>query len=265
MEKGVVFDIRRYSVHDGPGIRTTVFLKGCPLECAWCHNPEGIKKEKAEITRKRSLNGKLHSYTEVVGKTMSTKEVFGLIEKDRIFYEESRGGVTFSGGEPLMQHRFLAELIAMCRVAGIHTAIDTSGQATAEAFTVVKEADLLLYDLKCAGTGKHKEWTGRGNEIIIKNLNSLSRSGPLLVIRIPLVPGFNTGHAEMAAIKDLLAPMKHRILRIDILPYHKLGQQKYMEHGMTRRMKIDDSPSEDEISVAVRVFESEGYAVKQGG
>lgn len=265
MQKGLVFDIRRYSVHDGPGIRTTVFLKGCPLECAWCHNPEGIIKEKVEITRERSLNGKNHSYMEVVGKTMSTKEVFDLIEKDRIFYEESNGGATFSGGEPLMQHRFVGDLIAMCRMAGIHTAIDTSGHASAQAFNVAKEADLLLYDLKCAGTYKHKEWTGQGNELIIKNLKSLPRSGPPLIIRIPLVPGFNAGHVEMDAIKDLLVPLKQRILRIDILPYHQLGQQKYRDHGMTRRMKIDETPSKDEISDALRVFESEGFAVKQGG
>ncbi len=262
--EGLVFDIRRYSVHDGPGIRTTVFFKGCPLECAWCHNPEGIRPDMEIINRRHILNGKTYLYKEVVGNLKTSGEIFNIIEKDRIFYEESEGGATFSGGEPLMQPEFLRELIGMCRKAGIHTAVDTSGHASARDFTAVLNSDLLLYDIKSANPVKHKEWTGKGNELILKNLRSVAREGPFLIIRIPLVPGFNSEEAEITAIRDLLVPLKSRIIRIDILPFHNLGVRKYIDTGRKRSMKTDVTPTGDEIDMALQIFTDKGFEAKMG-
>ena len=265
MERGLIFDIRRYSVHDGTGIRTTVFLKGCPLSCAWCHNPEGIKYCEETINRRHTLNGETHDFKQVVGNWKTTGEVFDVIKRDRIFYEESGGGATFSGGEPLMQPEFLDEIISVCRNAGIHTAIDTSGHAPAETLNVARRSDLLLYDIKSVDPVKHKYWTGRGNELIIKNLKALARSGPSLIIRIPLIPEFNCEAKDIIDIRNLLAPMKSRIMRIDILPFHKLGQQKYIDTGIKRRLKINRPPTGEEVDMALQIFTDEGFEVKKGG
>jgi pyruvate formate lyase activating enzyme len=265
MERGLVFDIRRYSVHDGTGIRTTVFLKGCPLVCAWCHNPEGIKTCKETISRSHILNGENYPYEQVIGNWRTSGEVFDLIERDRIFYDESDGGATFSGGEPVMQPEFLYEILSMCRKAGIHTAIDTSGHAPAETFRVVWKADLLLFDVKSADPVKHEQWTGKGNELILKNLRSLSRSGPPLIIRIPLIPGFNCEEKELTAIRNLLMPMKARIMRVDILPFHNLGRRKYTDTGMKRRLEIERTPTANEVEMAMQLFANKGFEVKKGG
>jgi pyruvate formate lyase activating enzyme len=262
--EGLVFDIRRYSVHDGPGIRTTVFLKGCPLECAWCHNPEGIRPDKEVINRRHFLNGKKYPYKDIVGNLKTSEEVFDIIEKDRIFYEESEGGATFSGGEPLMQPEFLHELIGMCRKSGIHTAVDTSGHAPARDFNAALNSDLLLYDIKSANAVKHKEWTGKGNELILKNLRSVARKGPFLIIRIPLVAGFNSEKAEITAIRDLLVPLKSRIIRVDILPFHNLGVRKYIDTGRKRSIAIDVTPTGDEIDMALQIFTEKGFETKKG-
>ena len=266
MQKGLVFDIRRYSVHDGPGIRTTVFLKGCPLHCPWCHNPEGILAEPQLITRNRKLNGKTSTYEETVGKWLSPEEVLAVVEKDRIFYDESGGGITFSGGEPLMQPDFLLEMLSLCRQAGIHTAVDTSGHALNEVFEIIAQnADLLLYDLKTTDNSKHLAFTGVSNELSLINLKSLSEDSPGLIIRIPIIPGFNSEPEQFGALREELLKLKVQIQRVDLLPYHPLGRQKYKNLGMKAPMDLYSEISEEHFGILSEIFINSGFDVKKGG
>lgn len=266
MERGLIFDIRRYSVHDGPGIRTTVFFKGCPLRCQWCHNPEGIGTNLQKICRTRQLNGRKWTYEEIVGKEYSSVEVFNEISKDLIFYEESGGGVTFSGGEPLMQPDFLLELLVMCREAGIHTAVDTSGFAGENVFSeITRNTDMLLFDLKTADSEKHSAFTGSGNETILKNLKSLVSPLPELVIRIPLIPGFNDQVSDISAIRNILIQSKLSVKRLHLLPYHRFGRHKYEALGNKEPPVFSPEISDVRIHELFNIFEGSGFSVKIGG
>ncbi len=254
LKKGLIFDIRRYSVHDGPGIRTTVFLKGCPLRCVWCHNPEGLLQEQQVIRRERSLDGHRTICEEIVGTWYTTGEVLAEIQKDVLFYEESGGGVTFSGGEPLLQSDFLAEMLLMCREAGIHTAVDTSAYADAGIFTkIVRLTDLVLFDMKCLDDETHLKWTGAGNKLILANLESLKgmtserTHSPKLIIRIPIIPGVNDNYKEMHYICDYLSGLDISLEKIELLPYHKLGRNKYEAMGMTAPELV--KPTDKSISI----------------
>ncbi len=266
MNKGLIFDIRRYSVHDGPGIRTTVFLKGCNLRCAWCHNPESWLSEPQPIKRVRSMNGHKHEVTETVGKWYTAAEVMNIILKDRLFYEESGGGVTFSGGEPMLQEEFLTEMLSLCKENEIHTAVDTSGFVEAETFrSVAGRANLLLYDIKSPDEGVHLANTGAGNRQILENLNWIKDNGPDIIIRIPVIPGVNNKPGEMRNIRDILSVVGNRIRRIDLLPYHRLGRQKFENLGMTYNGGIEGEIGKDEIISFMKIFSEAGFRVKKGG
>ncbi len=266
MVKGLVFDIRRYSVHDGPGIRTTVFFKGCPLNCAWCHNPESWFDEPQVIERDRVFNGQSKRVKETVGQWYSAEEIIDIVMKDRVFYEESGGGLTVSGGEPLKQGAFLRELLTMCHQNGIHTAVDTSGYAPEDQFSEISDlAKLVLYDIKSANNTKHQEYTGVSNDLIIKNLYSLKEKGPGIIIRIPVIPGFNDQMAEMRAILDLIRPVKERIQRVDLLPYHRLGVHKYESLGMQPSRIVAQNINHDEITAFMKLYTDNGFLVKKGG
>lgn len=266
MKEGLVFDIRRYSVHDGPGIRTTVFLKGCPLNCAWCHNPESILFEPQKVTRCRKLNGHARYVEEEIGRWVHSDDVLKEVERDRIFFEESRGGVTFSGGEPLAQPAFLLDMLSICSEAGIHTAVDTSGYAPADTFREVADhADLLLFDIKSANPEKHKAFTGVDNLVIIENLLSLTVHDPEIYLRIPVIPGFNDTTRDMLDILELLKRVKARIVRIDLLPFHRLGRQKYDALGMVAPPPFEPEPDEQKLMQFMQVFSEAGFAVKKGG
>jgi pyruvate formate lyase activating enzyme len=266
MEKGLVFDIRRYSVHDGPGIRTTVFLQGCPLRCSWCHNPEGLKAEPVIISRKRRLDGKVYHYDKATSEWYTPEAVFEVIEKDRIFYEESGGGVTFSGGEPLMQPGFLLDLIELCRKNGIHTTLDTSGYAPENIFkTVTDITDLVLFDLKSTDNEKHILFTGADNKLIISNLKSLNGEKPKLIIRIPVIPGFNTGAGETEAMRDQIANLDIQVSRVDLLPFHSLGHQKYRSLGIKYRMDPLMVADNEILENMTHIFMQGGFKVKKGG
>ncbi len=266
MPKGLIFDIRRYSVHDGPGIRTTVFFKGCPLRCSWCHNPEGISPEQQQITRTRTVDGRKRAYQETVGKWFSPVEVLDILLKDRVFYEESGGGVTFSGGEPLMQPEFLNEMLLLCKKEGLHTAIDTSGHATGQIFNrTVKNTKMLLYDLKTTDNKIHKSFTGQDNYLALKNLLSLDETGPAVIIRIPVIPGFNSELAGMEDLCNLLAGLKARVQRVDLLPWHGMGHEKYRNLGMAPP-PFQGNGSDDEYLVSlIDLFAKGGFNVKKGG
>lgn len=229
--QGLIFDIRSFSVHDGPGIRQTVFLKGCPLRCLWCHNPESQENTTETMTSYKKLGGQTFTRTEEVGRLMSVEEVMQSIEKDVLFFEESGGGVTLSGGEPLMQPEFSAALLGGCRKSGIHTALDTCGFAEPDIIEMVLPyTDLFLYDLKLADDEAHIQYTGVSNRPVLKNLKKISASGKPIFIRIPLIPGVTDTEENLSGLKHIIEQTQG-IRRIDLLPYHAIAKSKYERMG----------------------------------
>ena len=253
--KATIFDIERNSYVDGPGIRTTVFFKGCNLRCAWCHNPEsqspkpqmmfyknkctgcGKCKEKCpNHLESCELCGKCtlycpHDAREICGKEYTVDEVMREILKDKVFYENSGGGVTFSGGECMLQIDFLEEILKACKQNGIHTAVDTAGLVPFEFFErIIPYTDLFLYDVKCYDSEKHKQYTGVGNELILENLKRLLATDKSVWIRIPIIPTVNDTEEEIRSIRSFLlscgTPEK-----VELLPYHAMGKHKYAAIG----------------------------------
>jgi pyruvate formate lyase activating enzyme len=263
MTAGFIFDIKRYAIHDGPGIRTTVFMKGCPLVCRWCHNPEGIEPQPFLAYRKNrcircaecvencpeqalSLNpeGVVFSGSqctqcftcsdicpaearEKVGRKFTARELLSEIQKDIPFYDTSGGGVTFSGGEPLLQADFLIDLLQLCGTEHIHRAVDTSGYASCETLMAVAEnSDLILYDLKMMDSDKHEKFTGVSNRLILDNLRRLAAKRIDLIIRIPLIPGVNDDMQNMNRTGSFLKRWASAA-KVQILPYHDFQKTKY--------------------------------------
>ena len=270
---GLVFNIQRFSVNDGPGIRTTVFLKGCPLHCLWCHNPESISPKKELIVREdrcircgdcMSLckNGAISRQEgefvtsrelckqcgdcvdlcyaearEIVGKEMTVEEVMNEIEKDSLFFDESGGGVSFSGGEPLLQHEFLLGLLKASKHKGHHTVVDTTGFTTPAILErIVPFVDLFLYDLKTLDDKKHKEYTGVSNQTILENLRLLVRLHKEVIVRIPVIPGVNQTSEDIQQIGSFIEALGG-IREVQLLPYHQTGVDKYRRLGLDYRMK----------------------------
>ena len=281
MTRGVIFDIKRFAIHDGDGIRTTLFLKGCPLKCEWCHNPEGISHlpEISLYSHKcvncgecvsvcpvgaHSLVGGEHSFDrkkciacgaceevclgsaiKLWGRSVLPEQIIGELLLDREFYETSGGGVTLSGGECLMQADFAGELLAMLKAEGISTAVDTSGLVPRESLDkVVPYTDVFLYDLKAVDPELHKKCTGRDNSLIIENLRYLDSLGKRIEIRIPFVPGRNDGEAEKMA--ELIDPL-HSIERVRVLAYHNYAASKYDSLGMANTLQ-ERIPKDSEIA-----------------
>ena len=237
--RGCIFDIKRFTLHDGPGIRTTVFLKGCPLFCAWCHNPEGIGFQPIEWTQERHFEGRSFVEKEVVGRYVETEELFCTLQRDHPFYRESGGGVTFSGGEPLAQTPFLLSLLRCCKASGIHTCVDTSGYGAQEDFLQIAEnCGLLLIDLKHADDAKHFEGCGISNRQIINNINSIKHLSTPVWLRLPMIPDFNMDtHSweQMVALLDKIR--SDQIKQIHLLPFHQIAAHKYLKCNMEYRMK----------------------------
>ena len=240
--KATIFDIERNSYVDGPGIRTTVFFKGCNLRCKWCHNPESQNAKKDILFYKNKCTGCgrcegltldnesffcFNDAKEICGKEYSVDEVFAEVIKDKAFYEASGGGVTFSGGECMLQIDFLTKILKKCKENGIHTAVDTAGHIPWESFEkVMPYTDLFLYDVKCFSESLHIEGTGVSNKQILQNLQRLSDNfNGDIIIRIPIISGFNDTFREMTKISDFLKNI--RCKSIELLPYHKMGEHKY--------------------------------------
>ena len=255
MNKAIFFDIQRNSFVDGPGIRTTVFFKGCNLKCAWCHNPESqsakpqmmFYKDKCTGCGKCKsvcpyhleqceLCGKCTLYCpvdarKVCGKEHTVDEVLKEVLKDQAFYETSGGGVTFSGGECMLQIDFLAEILKKCKENGIHTAVDTAGHIPFESFEkILPYTDLFLYDIKIFDSQKHKQYVGVSNELILENLKKLFERKAKLWIRIPIIPDVNDSIEEIQKIKDFLKTIG-TAEKIELLPYHAMGENKYRAIG----------------------------------
>lgn len=253
---GNIFDIQKFSVIDGPGIRTTVFFKGCNLRCGWCHNPESQKKRAELLFYKNkcvscgmcdrvctrgdgecTLCGKCTLYCpvharEIVGKAYTAGEIYEQIIADKLFYDTSGGGATFSGGECMLQIDFLEEVLKKCHQAGVHTAVDTAGCVPWEYFQrVLPFADMFLYDIKCFTESLHRKGTGVSNGLILENLEKLSKeTNADIIIRIPVIPGFNADDDEMRRMADYAAGL--RVASVELLPYHAMGENKYAALGM---------------------------------
>jgi len=328
MESGIIFDIKKYSINDGPGIRTTVFLSGCPLACLWCHNPESqslrpellyranrclgcgtcmdicpenaismevenqdtenadkhgeifVKKsvlfreirvfrvpriftDRSKCTRCQTCISACYSGArEFSGREMTVGEVMSQVEREIPFYDESGGGVTFSGGEPLMQPGFLAALLKACRKQEIHTVVDTSGFANWNVFEQIRQdVDLFLYDLKQMDSIRHKEVTGVPNEPILENLRRLSAVGAKCVVRIPLIPGINDDEVNLVESGKFLAGLG-QLEGVELMGYHDIAQAKYEGLGMEYRLKGLKSPSVDALERAESVMSRFNFRVK---
>jgi pyruvate formate lyase activating enzyme len=301
MIKGTIFDIKKYAIHDGPGIRTTIFFKGCPLRCWWCHNSEGLKLE-PEITFKenrcikgcsecievcqrgalsRSGQGVViqrdkcnlcgeciqacpSEALQIIGRKMTVAEVMKEIEKEMVFYDESGGGVTFSGGEPLMQPEFLEAILKECKEKNINTALDTSGYASSEVMDKISDkVDLFLYDLKLMDEEKHKKYTGVSNKLILENLRKLAARGSKVAIRIPLIPGINDDEDNINRTAELIHSLEI-IKNISLLPYHKAGREKYKRLNLLDKMSKTQAPSAERVKEIMKSLKHLGFSVKIG-
>jgi pyruvate formate lyase activating enzyme len=258
---GNLFDIKRYSSHDGPGIRTTVFFAGCPLRCAWCHNPEAIALCGEQADAARDMMRERGTSLRWVG-AVAADDVLAEIERDVPYFDLSGGGVTFSGGEPLHQAEFLLELLRRCKSRDIHTAVDTTGCAKpAEIEAVASLADLFLYDLKLMDPAAHRQFTGVTNHLILDNLALLDKLGANVWIRIPFVPGANAGEENIQATISFLTEQTSFRL-VSLLPYHRIGEAKYARLGMDFRMHGVEPPTAEAVAAARAAFENAGFEVQ---
>ncbi len=297
---GVVFDIKQFSLHDGPGIRTTVFLKGCVLRCWWCHNPESQSSE-AEVSFLRGrctrcgqcravcpqggppemADGKAGAIVcircgacvercpsqarQMVGRRITAGDVVGEAMKDRIFYDDSGGGVTFSGGEPLAQPQFLAELLRACRARGLHTAVDTCGFAPRrDLLAIAALADLFLYDLKALDPHRHRQGVGQSNALIVENLQALGRVHGNVWVRVPVVPGFNDDPGELNAIVGFAASVAG-VRQINLLPFHKAGFHKSAGLGRPDSLPAMPCCSAGALERTAEALRTHGVPIKVGG
>ena len=295
-DSGTIFDIKRFAVHDGPGIRTTVFLKGCPLNCPWCHNPEGISpapqlvftpgecigcgncvevcpqgihrldQGRHVIDRERCLacgacvEGCFAGALRLAGRRVTVDEVMEEVVRDRPFYERSGGGMTLSGGEPLLQYEFAAALLRAAKAAGLHTALDTSGFVSWRRLEgLLTCADLILCDLKHMDLERHIALTGVSNERILRNLRRLDAAGQEMWIRIPLISGQNDEEANYHGMGRFLSGLKH-VERIEILRYHRLAESKYGNVGATYPLHGLEPPSEEEAESRRQILVSYGLS-----
>lgn len=255
---GIVFDIKRFALHDGPGIRTTVFMKGCPLRCWWCHNPESIR-EIPESINVKSLNNSSSDFCEedeLFGKNYSANDLLDEIKKDKIFFDESGGGVTFSGGEPLVQHLFLEEMLKLCKEDGINTVVDTSGYADYSFLESIYDyTDIFLYDLKIMDDEIHKKFTNVSNKQILQNLERLAARDNKVVIRIPLIPNISDTTENLSQISQFISTLKN-IKRIDLLPYNKIAESKYKRLNKPSKLGELVSQSEEELETIKSKFDN---------
>ena len=297
--KANIFNMQKFSIHDGPGIRTTVFFKGCPLKCIWCHNPESqnLSKEVLYDKNKCTLCGNCvktcqnnaieinnnflnmnmdkctfcgdctlyctNSARQIAGKEYTVDEVMEEVLKDRVFYKNSKGGVTLSGGEPLIYADFVEELLMKLKKENIHTAVDTCGCVDFMVFErISKYTDLFLYDLKTMDDEKHILYTGVSNINIIDNLIKLSKIHNNINLRLPLIEGLNADEDNILGILRLIK--KTNIKKINLLPYHDIAMHKYEKLGR-EYSECMKRPADEKLKRIKEIFEKEGYRVKIGG
>ncbi|MEE9555427.1 MAG: glycyl-radical enzyme activating protein [candidate division Zixibacteria bacterium] len=263
--EGIIFDIKKFAIHDGPGIRTTIFFKGCPLNCWWCHNPESRNPNPEKMTSNtvsRDYFSRRYSGHETLGFRVSVERAISEIIKDRIFYDQSGGGVTFSGGEPLSQVDFLSSLLKACRERNIHTTVDTCGFAPWDDFERIYDlVDLFLFDLKILNNELHTKYTGVSNELVLSNLERLASSGKKVVVRIPLIPEITDTKENLEGIAGFLGKLDG-IRFVSLLPYNKLGEDKFRRYEIPGRRFSSETQDADFVGKCGAWFESCGLNVK---
>jgi pyruvate formate lyase activating enzyme len=249
MTSGIVFDIKEFAVHDGPGVRTTVFLKGCPLACMWCHNPESQSIQPQVI---RSLSGE-----RVAGTEYSARELASLLNEQAAILRTNGGGITFSGGEPLFQAEFVAEVIDY--LDDLHVLLDTCGYSSKQDFLLLlARSNLIFYDLKLIDRETHRHYTGCDNDLILHNLQLMSESGKPFIIRVPLVPGVTDTDENLAGIANTVAKLPG-LIEVDLLPYNRAAGSKYEYAGMKFMPEYDEARP---LNINMQIFERAGLKVK---
>lgn len=302
MNAPFIFDIKRYAINDGPGIRIVIFFKGCNLHCAWCHNPESIIPkpermyalskcincqtcvivcpEKALLLTNKGIETDIKKCKmcgrcaavcptkaiEISGRPMVVDEIMNEIEKERVFFDQSGGGVTFSGGEPLLQSKYLIELLDECGKRGIHRAVDTAGFVNTKIILeVAKRTDLFLYDIKMIDSDKHIKWTGVHNEIILENLKRISQTGVKVIIRIPFIGGVNDDAENIEATALFISQLSGGEKEVNLLPYHKIAQTKYQKLGRPDDFLLLHEPSKEAQKQAISIFQQYKINASIGG
>ncbi len=257
LAEGRIFDIQKYSIHDGPGIRTIVFLKGCALRCRWCCNPESQSFDIETM----NMNGK----EKIMGRDVTVAEVMDVVLQDRFYYRRSGGGLTLSGGESLLQPHFAVPLLMAAHAAGINTAIETTGIALWEVVEqFLPHLDYILMDIKHTNSAKHKEFTGVGNERILENARKIAESGANLTIRVPVIPTFNNTHEEIASIAEFAASLPG-VKRLHLLPYHRFGQDKYSWLGRAYALDGIETMTDEYMHGLLETAKKSGLECQIGG
>lgn len=296
---GVIFNIQKFSLHDGPGIRSIVFFKGCPMSCLWCSNPESQKVSPQIMFNKNlcikcgkcslqcdnsaiNMNSQYRIDEEkckvcgkcvescptgalvIEGKSCSVDDIIGELKKDSVHYRRSNGGITLSGGEALLQPDFAAELLKKCKAYGWHTAIETAMHVNSEAITkVIPYIDLVMVDIKSVDSRIHKKFTGVGNELILKNIKLADKIAENIIVRIPVIEGFNSDNKSIKDIAEFAKTLK-KVKRIDLLPYHNYGEGKYESIGRDYLLKGLKSPSEEKMNTLKKIIEDMGLTCTIG-
>jgi len=302
MTESLIFDIKRYAINDGPGIRVTLFFKGCPLACRWCHNPESMSPRAQKLfTASKCIGCRAcvqacpedaceltaegirtdaercrvcgacaeicpSGATEISGRSYAVSELLEIIEKERPFFDQSGGGVTFSGGEPLQHHPLLLELLQACGARGIHRCVDTSGLAPREVLLqVAEQAELFLYDFKLCDTERHRQWTGVDNGPIKQNLRTLAETGREIRIRIPLIAGVNDDAENITATASFIVELPGGARPVNLLPYHGIAAGKHSKLGGSYREEGLAEPTADDLQRVLGIFEEHGVIATVGG
>jgi pyruvate formate lyase activating enzyme len=300
--QSLIFDIKRYSINDGPGIRLTIFFKGCPLSCRWCHNPESISPkaqhlftqskciscgscvqacplraceltdsgvvvdtDRCDLCRKCTQACPTLAL-EISGQTYSVDELLVIIEKEIPFFDQSGGGVTFSGGEPLMHTPFLLELLNACGERHLHRAVDTSGYGKAtDLVAIAKQTDLFLFDLKLMDAARHRELTGVDNRLILDNLKALATTGTQIEIRVPLIAGLNDDRQNLEQMATFIAQLPGPRPKLSFLPFHNVAENKYRKLGQIYDFSEMAVPGTKRLQQAVDICAAHGLIASVGG